>query len=288
MSTPRLLFISAVGVVALLLLSGFSTAATGKMGTAEGEDDEPVLDCEDGDGDETEDEDCVVEARWNPVVSCQPGSGDDIYDLLACLVTSESPGCRVDFPSTPEPPDTIGGSPHPVNLQATYNSESDGCIVVHETGNYVIAPLDQGYGFTVLREDGSEIEHLYLLETVPGIKWTEVAVDQDGLMARIASFVERPTSGTVTVWLNERTVEVDTWSSNNGAQLTRALENAIREAGFSVMSDRDYLYVTWDHLEKQSLRRLGLGTTDSAIIRTELALESSARPDPDIEPLIPF
>jgi hypothetical protein len=284
MKTRHVLLLIAVAMVVLQLTPGLTHAASGKMGTAEGETEEPILDCEEEESSETADEDCVVEARWNPVITCNPAPDDDIFDLLGCLITSGSPGCQVGI-STPEPPTSIGGSEQPVNIQQVTN-DPDGCIVSHHTGNYLISPLVDFFGFSVFREDGTEIDHLVLLETIPGIRWTEIEVDQPGLVAIISGILERPAGGWLTVWLNDREFTISTFGYSSGGLLSRALAAAISANDFTVAFDRGTITVIRDNKTGGGLKRVGMEIIDLAIIRTQLALEPAADRDDLLDPLV--
>jgi hypothetical protein len=232
----------------------------------------------DGDSDDAtagEPVDAMIGASWNPTLTCD-SPADDTGDLVVCMIATGTSGCGHPYPTEYESPWTpIGGEQFPVELEQNPPQGSDGCVVVHETGNYLVW-FREPSNLEILREDLTEIDKLRIWESYPEITWLEAFVDQPDLVAEIREIDAVPSSGVVTVTLNGWTVSVQTALSNNARQLNRDLLRAIQRAGFRATYEPPYIVVERDFRSYKfgtGLQRVRLESTDPNIVSSEIALE---------------
>ena len=141
--------------------------------------------------------------------------------------------------------------------------------VGRRTGHGVV--VDRlGQVIRILRIDGSEIDNLQLLENFPGIEWTEIEVNQEGLEARIREIQEPPTSGEIIVHLNDRSVSVDTSLYFDAFGVTHGLMDAINAGGFAAFVEPPWIIVTYDLQENVGLTKVGLVSTDPSIVASDI------------------
>jgi len=219
--------------------------------------------------------DCTVLVDWNPTFDCSDPIADG-DDLVSCLFESGPPGCHSNSIEEPtSPPDAMGGSPFPQDLQERPDGSEESCLVSHETGNYWVTPLEDPppYGLNIRREDDTEIDRLHFWENYPEIRWIEVHVDRPDRIARIAEIVGTPSEGLIVVTLNGRIVQVDTAFENSAAEVTEALVQAMQFQGFEVALVRPYIEVLRDARFDVGLTRVAFESTDPGIVQSEIALE---------------
>ena len=148
------------------------------------------------------------------------------------------------------------------------------CYVTGEAGAvYVVSRLiSPEIGIQILRADGYEIDNLELSESFPDIGWTEIEVNQPDLIARISEITEEPSSGNITVLLNDRVAAVATTQSMLADDVTRDLADAIDLMGFEVAIKDHFIVVTRDLWQDTGITRVGLITNDPAIKSSHLSL----------------
>jgi hypothetical protein len=127
----------------------------------------------------------------------------------------------------------------------------------------------------ILRSDGSEIDDLSVRENDPGIQSTMVTVNRPRLAARIHFIEEDPSlaGGAIVVTLNDRVATVNTAWNRTASKVTEALVQAIRNAGFLVEVQPPEIVVLWDTVNSSTLTRVGLRSTDPAIVTSDVGLD---------------
>ena len=219
--------------------------------------------------------DCTFLIDWNPTLECTEPFTDGA-DLQNCVLLSGPPGCGSHPIEEVETPDPIGGGTFPEDIEQNPPS-GEGCVVPHETGNYIVFPFPPPFGLEILREDLTEIERLHFLEDYPEITWVEIHVPQPGLAARIGEITGTPSFGQIRLTLNGRLVEVvETVFEQDANDVTEAVVKAIRDARFTVRHVSPYIEVTWDEFLRTGVTHVRLESTDPGIVRNEVALEPRA------------
>jgi len=269
-SIHRLAVIAAVG---LLLASAPAWAATAQTENAQ-----------------TNCGNCEALIDWNPTLSCDDPFADG-FDLMECILGSGPPGCgsNSNVPTT-----TAGGQSNPnqpVIFQANPPApDDDVCVVTHETGDYWVTRLpDPLVGLHIVRaEDESEIDRLHFTENYPELTWIEIEVDQPFLAAVIGEIEGTPTSGRIELTLNDRAVPVvQTVFHTDPREVSLALVAAIRQANFDVAYQRPYIVVLKDLDTGSGLTKIRFESTDSGIVKSEIALDLWERSGPEPELRVP-
>jgi len=247
-SIHRLAVIAAVG---LLLASAPAWAATAQTENAQ-----------------TNCGNCEALIDWNPTLSCD----DPFADGFATAGGQSNPNQPVIFQANPPAPD------------------DDVCVVTHETGDYWVTRLpDPLVGLHIVRaEDESEIDRLHFTENYPELTWIEIEVDQPFLAAVIGEIEGTPTSGRIELTLNDRAVPVvQTVFHTDPREVSLALVAAIRQANFDVAYQRPYIVVLKDLDTGSGLTKIRFESTDSGIVKSEIALDLWERSGPEPELRVP-
>ena len=233
-------------------------------------------------------ESCSASADWNPTLVCDDPTSS-LAELYSCMI-GVSGGCG-GFPITTVGSGTtgIGGLVPAEHLQSRNSLDEDGCLVTHHTGNYLVYFLPPA-GLEIYREDFSEIDRLRFRENYPEIEWTEVHVNQPELVAEVQEFTEDPSSGVITLTLNDWPVRVQTAWSSTPSELTQALVKAVQDAGFDASYRRSFIVVAEDLRDPElpvGITRVRFESTDPNIVTSEIALEPRSVLDDELTLPVP-
>ena len=268
MKAIRILSRCGIVAVSLILIGGPLLAATAQTKDRDGNGNAGT-DC-----DQDSDRECECTANWNPSLTCNGTTGPTILDVLDCLAVSDGPTCSSQTTATAQ----TGGSTWPVDVMQIPSGGGDSdCVVQDDSGAYTVRRLpDPLIGIEILYADGTEIDNLQLIENFRGIEWTEIELNRDGMEARIREIYEVPTSGEITVQLNDRSASVDTSLYFDGFGVTHALVTAIGDAGFLAFYESPWIIVYYDGQANRGLTKVGLVSTDSSIAESDIMLAPTA------------
>lgn len=226
----------------------------------------------------------TAETGWNPQIQCTVQSEETIFDLLECLGAGIDPTfpCSVRPELTTQSPT---GGPGPVQLEQNPNPTSQTyCPFTREDYKVSWLPAPR-IGIQILRLDNTEVDSLFLRENDPSIQWTKLEVLRAGLVAKIGEIQEHPSSGFISVTLNNRPIVVQT-AGLDPAGANAALVAQIRNNGFVVTHEPPYIVVWFDRSAGLTLTQVGFRSMDPLITRSELRLEPPGSDAPLLENLI--
>lgn len=162
------------------------------------------------------------------------------------------------------------------------NEAGDGVYVAEVT-----LPTDLG----IRRTTGGDIDDLRFQEKDAGIQSTMISLLRPRLAAWIGTAWENPSNGVLIVTLNQQTVVVETSGKGSAAAVALALIEALQVAGFWVDYVPPFIVVRRNLANGEGITRLGLRSTDPAIVSSDLALlpeiplgSASSGPGPGSDP----
>jgi hypothetical protein len=205
--------------------------------------------------------------------------------------------------------DSTGSTPKPIegsDLEVSFNPTVLVTTQASDTASTLLAQLAQGINeagdgvyvaevtlpteLEIRRTAGGDIDDLRFRENDAGIQSATISLLRPRLAAWIGAVWETPSEGVLIVTLNQDTVVVETSGKGSAAAVALALIEALQAAGFWVDYVPPFIVVRRSLATGESITRLGLRSTDPAIISSDLALlpeitpgsgSSSPGPGPD-------
>lgn len=214
----------------------------------------------------------TAETGWNPQVRCVVGERQGIYDLLRCLAEGIDPNFPCPGGGGYSPSQTPPPYNHSTHI-APIDPPPTNCEHARSDYNVWFLPGPQ-VGIQIHRLDGGEVNSLFLRENDPNITYTAIEVDRPGMIARIGRFEGAPTGrNRVSVWVNDREIDVDTRERSSGDDVTRDLAARLPLYGFSVILEPAYIVITGDHEAGTGITKIRLVSTDSGMVKSEIRID---------------
>jgi hypothetical protein len=206
-----------------------------------------------------------AEASWNPTASC---TGSSAEALIACL---EADAGQDPCVSPSPPPSTIdegGGGIQELEPAPSGGGSGESCP--SDVPQYLITGIPDG--LQILTADGGEIDDLRAVVRGPAVSRVTVGLNRPDRIGRIAEVGELPSSGVITIGLNNRKAAQVTTDGLGIEEVNGALYRRITDSGFTVVRRNGYFEVLADRIEQRGITHVEWESTDPGIVNKDLAL----------------